>query len=595
MPDFSGLAALAVLQQMRLDLPFIMVSGTLAEEDAVEAMRSGAHDFMTKQQLSRLGPAIERELRQAAFRRQQRAVEHTLAEARDRAQFALEAAGVGTWETDRSSGAMRFSGMLEQLHGVAPGGFAGTFQAFLELIESEDRPEVEGAINRAFAHGGDCRLEYRVVWPDGSVHWIAGIGRTFNGAEGRPIKAAGIGLDVSSQKQLQDQFRQAQKMEAIGRLAGGVAHDFNNLLTAILGYSQLVLDRVADRPDVFADVEEIKRAGERASRLTAQLLAFSRKQTTVPRIVDLNHVVGNIEKMMRRVIGEDIVLQIDAAPCLGRVKLDPGLVEQVLLNLIVNARDAMPRGGVVRIATSNAILDEAFVRTHVEAEPGSYVALTVSDTGYGMQPEILARAFEPFFTTKPVGKGTGLGLSTIYGIVKQHRGYVTVDSTPGVGTTFTIYWPETGESTETARASMSEPGSARGSETVLIVEDEEPLRELVRKMLQHRGYRVLAARDAADAIAVERRHEGPIHLLLSDIVMPGLNGPDLAQRLVPHRADMAVLYMSGFAHFAGSEIGSLSGRASFIQKPFTSDALASAVRESIDRASREETSSSCKS
>jgi len=583
MPHFSGLAALDLLQHLALDVPFIMVSGTLAEEEAVEAMRRGAHDFMTKRQLSRLGPAIEREMRQAAFRREQRSVERTLADARDRAQFALEAAGVGTWETDRASGAMRVSGIFEQLHGVAQGGFAGTFAAFLSAIENEDWPAVEDAIARAFERGGDCRLEYRVAWPDGSIHWIAGIGRTFSGADGRPVKAAGIGLDISAQKQLQDQFRQSQKMEAVGRLAGGVAHDFNNLLTAILGYSQLVLDRVQDQPDIFGDVEEIRKAGERASRLTAQLLAFSRKQTTSPRIVDLNQVVGNIEKMVRRVIGEDIVLEIAAAATLGRVKVDPGQVEQVLLNLIVNARDAMPRGGVVRIATSNTVFDEVFVRTHVDAEPGPYVALTVSDNGCGMHPDVLARAFEPFFTTKPVGKGTGLGLSTIYGIVKQHHGYVTVDSTPGVGSTFTIYWPDAGEPAETGRAPESSGSSPRGTETVLMVEDEDSLRELVRKMLQRCGYHVLAAIDAADAMAIERRHDGPIHLLLTDIVMPGLNGPDLAQRLVPHRPTMAVLYMSGFAHFAGTGFGSLSDRTAFIQKPFTSDALAIAVRDSLDR------------
>ncbi|MGH9347589.1 MAG: response regulator, partial [Vicinamibacterales bacterium] len=326
MPQFGALAALSVLQETSIDVPFIVVSGTVSEETAVEAMRHGADDFMSKGQLSRLGPAIERELREVAGRREQQAVEQTLSETRERAQFSLEAAGVGTWETDLATGATKWSATMEQLHGLPAGAFNGTFDAFIDLIERDDRRRVRDAIIPADRDGSDAHLEYRVAWPDGSVHWIAGIGRTLGSADGRPTKAAGIGLDVSNRKHLEEQLRQAQKMEAIGRLAGGIAHDFNNLLTAIIGYSELLLERVSDQADVVGDIEEIKNAGERASRLTSQLLAFSRKQTVVPLVLDLNQVVGDLEKMLSRVIGEDIALEITLAPSLGRTKADPSQV-----------------------------------------------------------------------------------------------------------------------------------------------------------------------------------------------------------------------------------------------------------------------------
>jgi signal transduction histidine kinase/DNA-binding response OmpR family regulator len=583
MPHFNALDALALVQRAELDVPFIIVSGTISEEAAVEAMRSGADDFLTKGQLSRLGPAIERELREAAGRRERRAVEQALAETRDRAQFALEAAGVGTWETDLATGATRWSPMLEQLHGLPAGAFKGTFDAFFDLIHRDDRQPVQDAIAGSVRHVGDSHLEYRVTWPDGSVHWIAGIGRIFPGADGRPVRGAGVGLEITGQKRMEDQFRQAQKMEAVGRLAGGIAHDFNNLLTAIIGYSELLLERVAEQTDVVADLEEIRKAGERARGLTSQLLAFSRKQPIVPRILDLNQVVGDLQKMLSRVIGEDVTLEIAAAPSLGRTKADPSQVEQVLMNLVVNARDAMPRGGRLRVVTANVVLDEAFARQHVGAVPGRYVSLEVTDTGCGMMPAVIAQVFEPFFTTKPTGKGTGLGLSTVYGIVKQNGGYVTVDSTPGSGTTFTIYWPE---AEEPGQPTLSDPASAptfSGTETVLLVEDEAGVRGLVRKILERYGYHVLPARDAIEAIALEGRHEGAIHLLLTDIVMPGLSGPDLAQRLVRRRPAMEVLYMSGFAHHVAAGIGAVSERTRFLQKPFSSQSLAATVRECLDR------------
>jgi hypothetical protein len=583
MPQFSAVAALSILQQTSIDVPLIIVSGTIGEDRAVEAMRHGACDFLTKAQLARLGPAIERELREADRRRARRAAEQALVESGARARFALEAAGVGTWETDLATGETRWSPLLEQLHGLPAGGFTGTFEAFIGLLDHGDRQRVRDEMARAFRDGDDSHLEYRVTWPDGSVHWIAGLGRTVVGADGQPTKAAGIGLDVSSRKQLEEQFRQAQKMEAVGQLAGGIAHDFNNLLVAIIGYSELLLERVADQADIAADIQEIKNAGERASRLTSQLLAFSRKQAVVPRIVDLNQVIRDMDRMLSRLIAADVTLEITAAPSLARTKVDPSQVEQVLVNLVVNARDAMPRGGRLRVGTANVVLDAAFARHHVGAVPGRYVALTVTDGGSGMKPEVLVRVFEPFFTTKPIGKGTGLGLSTVYGIVKQNGGYVTVDSTPGVGTTFTTYWPQVDAPVTGLRTHGSSAGALKGSETILLVEDEEGVRELARRILERYGYRVLPARDAAEAMAIEEHHDGTIHVLLTDLVMPGLNGASLAQRLVLRRPAMPVIYMSGYAHNAAVSFGSVGERTCFLQKPFPMERLAATVRECLDR------------
>jgi two-component system cell cycle sensor histidine kinase/response regulator CckA len=391
-----------------------------------------------------------------------------------------------------------------------------------------------------------------------------------------------IAEDVTEQRRLEDELRQAQKMEAVGRLAGGIAHDFNNLLTAIIGYGELLLDRCRDQPDVIADLEEIAKAGQRARRLTQQLLAFGRKQMLSSRVLDLNTALDEIEEVVRRVIGEDIVVRRIAGPSLGRIHADPVQLEQILLNLAINARDAMPRGGTLTIETANAHLDDSFARTHLGAQPGQYVSLVVKDTGSGMTAETLAQAFEPFYTTKPLGKGTGLGLSTVYGIVKQSGGYIMIESAPGVGATVTIYLPRVHDAVE------SEAGSpppfqrvAAGTETILLVEDEVSVRHFARKVLEQRGYRVLEARDVMDALTIAERYTESIHLLLSDIVMPGLNGPDLAQRIVRRRPDIRVLYITGFA--TRLTLGQISQHATVLTKPFAPDDLTRTVRECLDR------------
>ena len=389
--------------------------------------------------------------------------------------------------------------------------------------------------------------------------------------------------DITEAKGLEQQFLQAQKMEAIGQLAGGIAHDFSNLLTIIIGYSELALDRLSDQPDVAVDIEEIKRAGERASLLTRQLLTFSRKQLWVPQVIDLNQTVGSFEKMLRPVISEDIRFDIVTAPSLGRTKADPGQIEQLLMNLVVNARDAMPQGGTLTIATANVVLDGEFARRHVGAVAGRYVSLTVQDTGCGMTPDVLAHVFEPFFTTKGPSQGTGLGLSTVYGLVQQSGGHVTIESTPGAGTTVTTYLPTVDDLAEADAGRPQSVQSLDGTETILLVEDEAGVRNLMRKVLERYGYVVLQAQDADHAIAIEKDYPGTIHLLLSDMIMPGLSGPDLAQRIVRRRPAIKVLFVSGHASREALDLGMSSPHASFLQKPFRPEILAQKIRERLDR------------
>jgi CheY-like chemotaxis protein len=371
-------------------------------------------------------------------------------------------------------------------------------------------------------------------------------------------------------------------MEAIGHFAGGIAHDLNNLLMPIIGYSELLAMEIAGNPRLLADLDEIRKAADHAARLVRQLVGFSRKQMLTPQALDLNNVISELGRMLRRVIGEDVQLKIVAAPELGRARLDPGQVEQLVMNLAVNGRHAMPKGGMLTIATANTVLDEQFVGRHPGMLPGRYVELRVADTGCGMPPDVLARVFEPFFTTKPQGQGTGLGLSTVYDVVKQSGGHVTIESEPGVGTTVTSYFPSVDDPIEASTTEATEP-SLDGNETILLVEDDVAIRELAGKVLDSYGYTVLAAQDVAEAIALGTDHAGPIHLLLSDVVMPDLSGPDLAQRLVRRRPALRVLYMSGFSNYLATHLGVISKQAGFISKPFTPEALASRVRQVLDR------------
>jgi PAS domain S-box-containing protein len=389
--------------------------------------------------------------------------------------------------------------------------------------------------------------------------------------------------DITERRALEQQLRQAQKMEAIGRLAGGIAHDFNNLLMVISGYSEFLLERLGPDLSLRGPAQEIANAAQRATSLTRQLLAFSRKQMLAPKVLDLNEVVTENLKMLTRMIGEDIDLVMVPTPTIGAVRADPGQIDQVIMNLAVNARDAMPEGGKLTIETANVSLDENFARTHAPLEAGDYVMLAISDTGLGMDLDTQSRIFEPFFTTKGA-KGTGLGLSTVYGIVKQSGGYIFVDSQPHRGTTFRTYFPRVDAKEEAAAAqdSLGFPRPDRGQETILLVEDETNLRRLARQYLETQGYKILEAEDGAAALQIVEGHKGPIDLLLTDVVMPGMNGRELALHITAERPAIRVLYMSGYTENAIGHNGTLDAGINLLQKPFSLPALKDKVREVLD-------------
>jgi hypothetical protein len=578
MPQFSATAALALLRQLGFDTPFIIVSGTLGEETAIDALKAGANDYLLKGRVSGQAQAIEREVRDTVERRRLRATTTALSETRERMRFALEAAAVGTWESDVVSGTVVWSDILERLHGLSPGRFGGTVEAFIELVHPDDRARVGEQTAQFWSSSADSRLEYRVIWPDGSVHWIASVGRTFSNEAGKPLRAAGVGMDITALKHLEEQFRQAQKMEAVGQLAGGVAHDFNNLLTIIIGYCDMLADRLLADARATEDVNEIRRAAASATMLTGQLLAFSRKQVLAPRVVSLNAILADMKKMLGRLIEESVRIEFRLARDLSRVKVDPSQAEQVILNLAVNARDAMPAGGVLTIETANVELDEPFARAHVGAQTGAHVMLSVSDTGTGLAPDVQTHLFEPFFTTKAKGYGTGLGLATVYGIVKQSGGSIWVNSESGVGTTFRIYFPVSREEPTTVQA-KAVTLDLRGTESVLVVEDDPTLRALDRKILERYGYRVLVAADAAEALLICADRTERIDVIATDVVMPGGSGRLIGDWILHHRPQTKVIYLSGYTDEAVVRHGILDPGTLFLQKPFTPEVLVRKVRE----------------
>jgi PAS domain S-box-containing protein len=407
----------------------------------------------------------------------------------------------------------------------------------------------------------------------------------FGGRNAKLVLAHDVTQRRQAEQALRDteaQLRQSQKLEGVGQLAGGIAHDFNNLLTVITGFCSLAMRGLKSEDPLLSNLEEIKKAGDRAASLTRQLLAFSRRQVLQPKILNLDTVVVDMEKMLRRIIGEHIDLRAVLEPTLGNVNADPGQIEQILLNLVVNARDSMPNGGKLTIETDNVYLDDEYVKHHVGAQSGPHVMLAVSDTGHGMDQKTLSRIFEPFFTTKELGKGTGLGLSTVYGIVKQSGGNIWVYSEVGNGTTFKIYLPRVDESTEEHTRSLEAATIVKGSETILLVEDEEMLRKLARQTLAGYGYRILEASNGNEAIEQAAKYSGEIHLLLTDVIMPGMNGRELANSLLQTYPSLSVLFMSGYTDDAIVHQGVLDESANFIQKPFSPDSLALKVREVLD-------------
>jgi PAS domain S-box-containing protein len=486
------------------------------------------------------------------------------------------------WKADEQGKAFFISEKIERVFGYTPEEIRREGEhLWFGRMHPDDRERVREAYSKLFHENKPFDVEYRIQHRDG--HWMWWHDRAV-GIEGNPGKrfAEGLLSDITERKQMEQQLRQTQKMEAIGQMAGGVAHDFNNLLTVIRGHTDLLLDHIGQTDALHRNVEQIQKSADRAVSLTRQLLAFSRKQVLQPKVLDLNAVAAEMGKMLPRLIGENITLTISAAPSLGRVKADPGQIEQIILNLAVNARDAMPQGGKLTIETANVELDEAYAREHLTAKPGRHVMLAVSDTGCGMDPETQSHIFEPFFTTKELGRGTGIGLATVYGIVKQSGGWIWVYSEVGKGTTFEIHLPRVDEADDVAAPSKIPIGVRRGSETILVVEDNESLRQLTDEFLASTGYTVLGAQDGVEAIRIAEQHASRIDLMLTDVVMPGMSGRELAQRVAVLRPDIKVLYASGYTSDALLNQGVLEEGVSFLPKPFTRDALAQKVREVLE-------------
>jgi PAS domain S-box-containing protein len=457
---------------------------------------------------------------------------------------------------------------------------ASSFEWWAERLHPDDRERVLAA-NSPAARQDEQTLEYRFRNKDGSYRWIRDEQRLLRDDSGRPVEVVGSWSDVTEKSRIEAQLVQAQKMEAIGRLAGGIAHDFNNLLGVILGYSELLGKDPGLSERSVKRTQQILKSAERAAGLTRQLLAFSRKQPLTPKIFDLNELLADLEKMLRRLIGEDVRMVTVLAPAPGTVRADPGQIEQVIVNLVVNTRDAMPRGGRLVLETTHVDVDETSADAPHQFMPGPYVVLAVSDTGHGMDATTLSRLFEPFFTTKEAGKGTGLGLATAFGIVKQSGGHIGVESEPGKGTTFRVYLPHVGEKRE-ATAVVAPAPPPRGDETVLLVEDEQAIRLLIREVLEGAGYTVLETDRPENAAGLLDSHAGPIQLLLTDLVLPGMSGAALAALATNARADMKILFMSGYTDEAVREHGLSQTAINFLQKPFTADALLRKVRSVLD-------------
>ncbi len=477
------------------------------------------------------------------------------------------------WVFDRES--LRFL----EVNQAATARYGYTREEFLNMTLADIRPpEDVGRLKETVAESSGLVVpaQWRHRLKDGRLIDVEVASHTISYG-GRPAVLSVL-HDVTQRNQLEEHLRQAAKMEAVGMLAGGIAHDFNNLLTIINGYSHILLNALPAGDPNHTAVEQIMKAGERAAALTRQLLAFSRRQVLQPRVLNLNELLTGLESMLRRLIGEDIDLRFAPADELGQVKADPGQIEQVVMNLVVNARDAMPEGGTLTVETSNVELDTNYALTHATMKPGKYVVLAVSDNGLGMDAETRARLFQPFFTTKAQGKGTGLGLTTVFGIVKQSDGGVEVYSEPGKGTSVKVYLPRIDQP---AVAETEAPLEKRpqGHETILLVEDNEPVRKLMRDTLRREGYKVLDAPAAAEARRVGASHRGSIHLLITDVVMPKESGRDLAGSLVAQRPAMKVLFVSGYADHAVANSGLLTGGYAFLQKPFTTGALLRKVRE----------------
>jgi two-component system, cell cycle sensor histidine kinase and response regulator CckA len=712
LPRFSAKAALDKMAGLAVDLPIIIVSGTVGEETAVDALKAGAHNYVMKDRLVRLVPAVQQALREAVERKAFRQVEEALARSKERQELATRAADIGMWDWNIPKNELVWDDQMFALYGVKRDDFGGNYDAWLSRVHPDDRTRCDKAIQQALRNEKLYDIEFRVQRPDGTLRVIKADGLVAWDTQGSPLRLMGVNYDITERKRAEDRLRlsefsidrageaiywidpfarildvndaacamlgyvkeelcvmtvhdiapdlqvdvwpahwmevkrrgafmfeglhrakdgriipiemsvnylcydgqeyncafvrniterkrteaalrraqaqliQAQKMEAIGRLAGGIAHDFNNLLTVINGHSDVLLadQTVPDR--VRKSIEQVQDAGRRAAGLTRQLLVFSRQQVVQLQLVDLNQIVTAMQKLLVRLIGADIRIRLDLDNSLDRIMADPSQVEQIVMNLTVNARDSMPRGGDLVLETRNVELDAAFFEQQgMVSTPGPYCMLSMRDTGTGMDEQTAGRIFEPFFTTKDPGKGTGLGLATVYGIVRQSQGVITLSTQLGQGATFRIYFPRDTAATRQDVATASEPAATLGGrETILLIEDHPLVRELVKVVLSSRGYTVLEAGDGKAALDISSGHQGEIHLVLSDVILPGERGPIVVDRLRAIRRGMKALFMSGYLGGEFNQEDIQIYQSSFLQKPFTTHVLLQKVRLVLDSA-----------
>jgi PAS domain S-box-containing protein len=703
LPAFDGVSALMIARREAPHVPFIILSGTLGEELAIDILKTGATDYIIKDRLTRLAPSVSRAIREASREREKREAETALRESQKRLDLALRASRMGVWSWDVAADSFLVDERTVEILGgdlaIPPRDMA----SFLSHVHPDDRDQVESEMRAAAEEGSECHVEYRVgtgklvrhvatrgqfhhdaatdssraigvSWDvtdekreeqqrrllstvlesatnavmitdaEGHISWVnlafsaltgyelsEVIGRTpsflksgkhddkfyrdiwetisrgmpwqgqivnrrkdgtlyteemvicpVRGSYGETSSFVCMKRDITLEVDLTRQLHQAQRLEAVGRLAGGIAHDFNNILTVISGNADLALADLAQDEPMSQTFQEIADASRRAAALTRQLLAFSRKQILQPRVLDLNEMVRGTEKMLRRLIGEDVKISIRLQPGLGSVRADPGQVEQIMMNLAVNARDAMPRGGDLVFETENVEIRETHAGVGgVRVHSGRYVKLTVTDTGEGMDEETLSRVFEPFFTTKEKGRGTGLGLSTVYGIVKQSGGFIWVRSEPGKGASFEITFPQV-DLTPERQETDAPAATSRGGETILLVEDEENVLKLARSMLERAGYKIVAARNGAEALRIVENEEEPVDLLLTDVVMPGMSGRALADAAKSLRQSLRVLFTSGYTDDAIVHHGVLEAGAHLLEKPYSRQSLLDSVRQALD-------------
>jgi two-component system cell cycle sensor histidine kinase/response regulator CckA len=577
--NMSGLDLLKEIKNLFEGIECILLTGYASQSSAIEAVNLGAYGYLQKpynieQLLVMIRRAIEKQDAETALRASEERFRQVVVSISDH----IYVSEVDDGENFKN---LYLSPNIETLTGYSQDNFIADWHFWSSsLIHPEDRDKATAQVAK-LANGQDSETEYRLLRADGQIIWVRDSARVHSQETSKIIY--GVVSNITQRHQLEEQLLQAQKMEAIGRLAGGIAHDFNNILTVILSSCDFALDAFDGNDPIRKDIEQIKKAGERAATLTRQLLAFSRKQVPQLKVLDLNNIITGMEKMLRPLIGEDINLITELTPDSKPIKADPGHLEQILLNLVINARDAMPQGGELVIETASVYLDEAYARRHVDITAGPYMMLAVTDTGIGMDEQTQAHIFEPFFTTKEVGKGTGLGLATIYGIVKLSQGHIMVYSEPEYGTTFKVYFPQVDENLGLTESDQIPALPLQRPKTILLVEDEDMVRNLSHRILANSGYTVLEASTGADAIQLVAGYSGRIELLLTDVVMPdGLGGRELAEKLMVLYPKIKVLYMSGYTDDAIVRHGVLETGTAFLQKPFTPTALLNKVREIFD-------------